>query len=135
MRVNEIKGQIDFYTDALFQNGYDMGWNAVLEELDQLSDRAWNEKNPTVAETIRWAVNQVRGESVSEIQTLIHKSSVIAYNQGAKDERERIIKALQNEETAQALTFVARNTAEENPRVIQDQAWLRIEQLIKGEQK
>lgn len=62
MRVNEIKGQIDFYTDALFQNGYDMGWNAVLEELDQLSDRAWNEKNPTVAETIRWAVNQIRGE-------------------------------------------------------------------------
>jgi uncharacterized protein (DUF2225 family) len=67
--------------------------------------------------------------------TLIYKSSLIAYNQGAKDERERIIKVLQNEKTAEALTFVARNTAEENPRIIQDQAWLRIEQLIKGEQK
>jgi hypothetical protein len=61
MRVNEIKGQLDFYTDALFQSGYDMGWNSVLEEFDQLSDRAWNEKNPAVAETLRWAVNQIRG--------------------------------------------------------------------------
>jgi hypothetical protein len=39
-----------------------MGWNSVLEEFDQLSDRAWNEKNPAVAETLRWAVNQIRGE-------------------------------------------------------------------------
>jgi uncharacterized protein (DUF2225 family) len=69
------------------------------------------------------------------MQTLIYRSSVIAYNQGAKDERERIVKALQNKETAEALTVVARNTAEENPRIIQDHAWLRIEQLIKGEQK
>ena len=61
MRVNEIKGQLDFYTDALFQSGYDMGWNSVLEEFDQLSDRAWTEKNPAVAETLRWAVNQIRG--------------------------------------------------------------------------
>jgi hypothetical protein len=72
---------------------------------------------------------------VSEIQTLIYRSSVIAYNQGVRDERERIVKALQNEQTAEALTFVARNTGEENPKIIQDQAWLRIEQLIKGEQK
>ena len=62
MRVNEIKGQLDFYTDALFQTGYDMGWNSVLEELDQLSDRAWNKENPALAEAVRWAVNQVRGE-------------------------------------------------------------------------
>jgi hypothetical protein len=72
---------------------------------------------------------------VSEIQTLIYRSSVIAYNQGVRDERERIMKALQNKETAEALTVVAGNTAEEHPKVIQDQAWLRIEQLIKGEQK
>ncbi len=32
---------------------------------------------------------------MSEMQTLIHKSSVVAYNQGAKDERDRIIKELE----------------------------------------
>ena len=72
---------------------------------------------------------------MSEIQTLIYRSSVIAYNQGAKDERERIIRALQNKKTAHALTVVAGNTTEENPKIIQEQAWLRIEALIKGEQK
>jgi len=72
---------------------------------------------------------------MSELQMLIHKSSVLAYNQGAKDERERIIRALQNKKTAEALTVVARNTTEENPKIIQEQAWLRIEALIKGEQK
>lgn len=62
MRVNEIKGQLDFFTDALFQAGYDMGWNSVLEELEQLSDREWNQGTPARAESIRWAINRIRGE-------------------------------------------------------------------------
>lgn len=66
MKVNEIKGQLDFFTDALFQTGYDMGWNSVLEELDQMSDREWNQGDATKAEAIRWAVNQLR-EDFDEI--------------------------------------------------------------------
>jgi hypothetical protein len=65
MRVNEIKGQLDFFTDALFQAGYDMGWNSVLEELDQLADREWNNGLPASAEVIRSAVNHMR-EGISE---------------------------------------------------------------------
>lgn len=65
MRVNEIKGQLDFFVDALFQAGYDMGWNSVLEELDQLADREWNNGLPASAEVIRAAVNQMR-EGINE---------------------------------------------------------------------
>ena len=66
MKVNEIKGQLDFFTDALFQTGYDMGWNSVLEELDQMSDREWNQGEAAKAEAIRWAVNKLR-ENFDEI--------------------------------------------------------------------
>lgn len=66
MKVNEIKGQLDFFTDALFQTGYDMGWNSVLEELEQMSDREWNQGDATRAEAIRWAVNKLR-EGFDEI--------------------------------------------------------------------
>lgn len=62
MRVNEIKGQLDFFTDALFQAGYDMGWNSVLEEIEQLSDNEWNNGQPARAEALRWATNKIRGE-------------------------------------------------------------------------
>ena len=66
MRVKEIKGQLDFFTDALFQAGYDMGWNSVLEELEQMSDREWNQGVPYRAEALRWAVNKLR-EGTDEI--------------------------------------------------------------------
>lgn len=62
MKVNEIKGQLDFFTDALFQTGYDMGWNSVLEEFEQLSDHEWNNGQPARAEALRWAINKIRGE-------------------------------------------------------------------------
>jgi hypothetical protein len=59
MRVNEIKGKLDFYADALFQTGFDMGWNSIAEQLQQLSDNEWNEGNAARAEAIRWAINHV----------------------------------------------------------------------------
>lgn len=60
MKVNEIKTQIEFFTDSLFQAGYDMGWNAVLEELQQASDREWNNGNKTTAEVIRKALKEIQ---------------------------------------------------------------------------
>lgn len=62
MKVNEIKNQIEFFTDSLFQAGYDMGWNSVLEELQQLSDREWNNGNTTTAEVIRKALEEIQEE-------------------------------------------------------------------------
>lgn len=59
MRVKDIKQQIEFQTDALFQAGYDMGWNAVLVELDELSNKEWNIGNRVTADVIRRIVKEL----------------------------------------------------------------------------
>lgn len=59
MRVKEIKQQIEFQTDALFQAGYDMGWNSLLNELDELSNKEWNIGNRATAEVIRRIVKEL----------------------------------------------------------------------------
>lgn len=63
MRVKEIKQQIEFQTDALFQAGYDMGWNAILNELDELSNKEWNIGNRVTAEIIRKVVKELGGSN------------------------------------------------------------------------
>ncbi len=59
MRVKDIKQQIEFQTDALFQAGYDMGFNSVLAELDELSNKEWNIGNRVTAEVIRRIVKEL----------------------------------------------------------------------------
>lgn len=59
MRVKDIKQQIEFQTDALFQAGYDMGWNSLLNELDELSNKEWNIGNRATAEVIRRIVKEL----------------------------------------------------------------------------
>ena len=63
MRVKDIKQQIEFQTDALFQAGYDMGWNAILNELDELSNKEWNIGNRVTAEVIRKVVKELGGSN------------------------------------------------------------------------
>lgn len=62
MRIKEIKSQIEFYTDTLFQSGYDLGWHSVLEELEQMADREWNLNNHVTADVIKHVVKQLRGD-------------------------------------------------------------------------
>ena len=62
MKVSEIKSRLDFYADALFQRGYDMGWNSVVEELEQAADREWNIGNKTTAEVLRKAIKAFRSD-------------------------------------------------------------------------
>lgn len=62
MKVSEIKSQLEFFTDSLFQVGYDMGWNSVLEELEQAADREWNIGNKTTAEVLRKSLSEFRKE-------------------------------------------------------------------------
>lgn len=59
MRVKDIKQQIEFQTDALFQAGYDMGWNSLLNELDELSNKEWNIGNRATAEVIRRIIKEL----------------------------------------------------------------------------
>ena len=63
MRVKDIKQQIEFQTDALFQAGYDLGWNSVLTELDELSNKEWNMGNRVTAEVIRKVVKELGGSN------------------------------------------------------------------------
>lgn len=59
MKTDEIKQQVDFYVDALFQKGYDLGYKSVLEELEQMSDSHWNDGNKVTAEILRKAIKDI----------------------------------------------------------------------------
>lgn len=73
------------------------------------------------------------------INELIATSSVHAYNNGVGEgrrlERESIINALRNKETAKTLMVLAENTKPEHPKVIQNHAWGRIATVLEEEQK
>jgi len=60
MNVKQIKEQIDYQIDTLFQAGYDLGWNALLEDLEQYADTQWNINNKTTAEIVRKLINEMR---------------------------------------------------------------------------
>lgn len=62
MRVSDLKQNIELNMDALFQAGYDLGWNSLLDELDEISNYEWNHGNTVTAEIIRRITNQVRGD-------------------------------------------------------------------------
>jgi hypothetical protein len=61
MNISELKSKLDFYVDAIYQKGYDCGFETVIEELDAISDRLWNDEHKDAAEIIRGAVKLVKG--------------------------------------------------------------------------
>ena len=67
MRVKEIKQNIEFQVDDLFQAGYDLGWNQLIAELDEMSNREWNIGNRVTAEIIRKVIKQLE-EGANDIQ-------------------------------------------------------------------
>lgn len=60
MEINEIKKQTEFLQDVLYQKGYDLGWEAALETMQQVSDRLWNRGDSATGEMLRNVINQVR---------------------------------------------------------------------------
>ena len=66
-----------------------------------------------------------------QIQRLVTKAVRDAYDEGRQVERERIIKALRNEQTAKTLMVLARNTDKQHPQVIQTHAWGRIKDVLR----
>lgn len=63
MNISELKQKVEFYTDAIYQKGYDLGREAVLEEMDEIADSYWNDNMPTHSAALQAAVMQVRGEN------------------------------------------------------------------------
>jgi len=62
MKVHDLKQQIDANLDVLFQSGYDLGWNSVIEEIQQRADREWNVNNKTTAVILLKLISQLNGE-------------------------------------------------------------------------
>jgi len=62
MKVHELKQQIDANLDVLFQSGYDLGWNSVIEEIQQRADSEWNANNKTTAVILLKLISQLNGE-------------------------------------------------------------------------
>jgi hypothetical protein len=60
MELFEIKQQTEFLQDVLYQKGYDLGWEAALEAMDQLADRLWNRGDSATGEMLRDVINRVR---------------------------------------------------------------------------
>jgi hypothetical protein len=61
MTITELKQKQDFYTDAIYQKGYDLGWEAALETLEQVSDSLWNKGETATGQSLRDIINRVRG--------------------------------------------------------------------------
>ncbi len=66
MNISELKSKLDFYTDAIYQKGYDQGHEAVICELDSISDRLWNDGFKDAAEIIRGVLKVVKAGSDEE---------------------------------------------------------------------
>ena len=60
MEINEIKHKIEFLHDALYQAGFDLGWETALEELEQQADKLWNKGETVTGEAIRKLLKEVR---------------------------------------------------------------------------
>jgi hypothetical protein len=62
MSINDLKSKLDFHVDAIYQKGYDLGFESVLEDLEQIADSWWNCGFNTPAEMLRLEIRKIRGE-------------------------------------------------------------------------
>jgi hypothetical protein len=63
MKINELKSKLNFYADALYQKGYDLGFESLLEELEQTADSWHNNGFKGSAEMLRLEIRKLRGEN------------------------------------------------------------------------
>lgn len=62
VKISELKSKLDFYADAIYQKGYDLGFESLLEELEQISDSWHNNGFTTPAEMLRLEIRKLRSE-------------------------------------------------------------------------
>jgi hypothetical protein len=60
MRIREAKQKIDFYTDVIYQQGFDLGWDTMLEEMEQLADSLWNRGDSATGQSIKDIIKTMR---------------------------------------------------------------------------
>jgi hypothetical protein len=62
-KTREIKQDIEFNLDLLYQKGYDLGFRTLLEDLDQIADAWWNAGFTSPAEMLRIEIKKLRSEN------------------------------------------------------------------------
>ena len=67
MRIKDVKQQIEVNLDILFQAGYDLGWNSVIEEIQQEADREWNLGNETTSKVMQKLIERFSGEEFDDV--------------------------------------------------------------------
>jgi hypothetical protein len=60
----DMRSAISHSLDALEMVNFGDGFEAALDGLDELSNKAHNEGSVAIAETLRWAAKELRGENV-----------------------------------------------------------------------
>jgi hypothetical protein len=63
VKITELKSKLDFYADALYQKGYDLGFEGVLEEFEQIADSWHNNGFTSPAEMLRLEIRKLRSEN------------------------------------------------------------------------
>jgi hypothetical protein len=63
MNVKELKREVEFLQDALYQKGYDLGFESLLEEFEQIADSWHNNSFTAPAEMLRLEIRKLRSEN------------------------------------------------------------------------
>jgi hypothetical protein len=65
MTITDARNKLLFYVDSIYQKGFDLGWEAVLEELEIHADELWNNGATKEAEAVRVVIAKIRkGEQI-----------------------------------------------------------------------
>ncbi len=63
VKLAEIKKQLEFHQDLLYQKGYDLGFESLMEELEQIADSWHNAGFTSPAEMLRLEIKNIRSEN------------------------------------------------------------------------
>jgi hypothetical protein len=61
--TRELKQDIEFNLDLLYQKGYDLGFRSLLEDFEQIADAWWNAGFTSPAEMLRMEIKKLRSEN------------------------------------------------------------------------
>lgn len=59
MNANEIQQQINYLNDLTLQKGFDMGWEAVVEQLELEADNMHNQGQELNAQVVRKLIRKI----------------------------------------------------------------------------
>lgn len=60
LTMGEYRNRLDFYIDAIYQKGYDLGCETILEELELLSDKYHNDGLFVESEVVATVARKIR---------------------------------------------------------------------------